>query len=396
MTAAGVSGSFAVRDLKQRMSIQMMQQTKSRPVFRTAIAAAAVALLGVSLAGCNGAQTERPVAAKPAPQPSPAKQTERARRLMDSGQPAAQAQAAATLEPLARDGNPEAQYLLGFAYLEGNGVKRDPVRALNLFENAAVREHPQAAYLAAVEYDKGELAPVDRERAAAYMKIAADGGVVEALYLTAQALDQGDGLPRDREEALRYYELAAENGSLDATVEIARAYETGDGVPRDLAWALRWHERAAEYGIHESQHTFGTMIWSGNGYPVNQSEGLKWLMIAAQDGYRPSQRVVPKHRGRMSRADVAAARDSARDWQQSPEGILQGIDKATVRFVQAALNQMGIPSGGVDGKNGPTTRSAVNNFRLLNGLPQADSIDLDTVNRIREVRLQQTSRQARN
>lgn len=373
----------------------MMKQMKSGYLARAVLLAAATAL-AAPLAACNGTQSEQPVVARPAPAPSPAKQIERARQLMDGGSPAAQTQSVALLEPLAKEGHPEALYLLGFAYREGRGVKRDDVRALNMFENAAVREHPQAAYLAAVEYDRGEIVPANIEKAAAYMKIAADGGVVEALYRTALSLDRGEGLPRDRADALRYYERAAENGNLDATLEIARAYETGDGVTRDMAWALRWHERAAEYGVTESQHTFGTMIWAGQGYPVNQSEGLKWIMIAAQAGHRPSQRAVPRYRSRMSNADIAAAREGAREWRQSPKGVLRGIDKATVRFVQAALNQMGIPSGGIDGKNGPSTRSAVNNFRLLNGLARAEAIDLDTVRQIRQVRRQQTSRQARN
>lgn len=316
--------------------------------------------------------------------------------LQGEGRKADPVKGIAILEAAAKNGDPESQYLLGFAYREGRHVKRDPVRALALFENAAVREHPQAAFLAAQTYSDGDVVAADPERTAAYMKIAADGGVVEALYQTAVALDQGAGLQQDKVRAKHYFEQAAENGNLDAIVAIAHAYETGDGVPRDLAWSLRWHERAAHHGVVESQYTFGTNIWAGNGLPVNQSEGLKWLFIAAQAGHSKSQKAVPRHRGRTSQQDTRAARLDARGWKPVPEGVMQGMDIATVRFVQAALNQMGIPSGGVDGKNGPSTRKAVNNFRQLRGKKALDKVDLETIRLIRDERLKQTSRQARN
>lgn len=352
----------------------------------------------VFLAGCVAEEKKSPPVTSKSfvSQPSVAPSELARQYLQGEGRKADPAKGIAILEVAAKEGDAESQYLLGFHLNEGRHVKRDPARALNLFENAAVREHAQAAYLAALAYKDGEVVPADPEKSAVYMKIAADGDVVEAIYLTALALDNGDGLPQDKAKAKAYYEKAAENGNLEATVTIAKAYETGDGVPRDMAWSLRWHERAARYGVLESQYTFGTNIWAGNGLPVNQSEGLKWLMIAAQSGHKKSQRAVPRHRGRTSSQDARAARQGARGWEPRPEGVLQGVDIATVRFVQAALNQMGIPSGGVDGKNGPSTQQAVNNFRLIHGAPPVEQIDLATVQHIRDARRQQTTRQARN
>jgi TPR repeat protein len=359
------------------------------------LASAALALI---LGACVAEEkTAPPVMAKPAAVKPATPPAELARQyLQGEGRKADPAKGIAILEAAAKEGDPESQYLLGFAYKEGQHVPRDRVRALNLFENAAVREHAQAAFLAAVSYREGEIVPADPEKSATYMKIAADGDVVEALYLTAEALEQGNGLDKDPIKAKHYYERAAEHGNLEATIAIAKAYETGDGVPLDLAWSLRWHERAAHYGYLESQFTFGTNIWAGNGLPVNQSEGLKWLLIAARSGHADSRRAIPRHRGRTSPQDSRAARIDAKGWKPVPEGVMQGIDIATVRFVQAALNQMGIPSGGVDGKNGPSTTKAVNNFRLIRGVPPVEKIDLESVRLIRDERRRQTTRQARN
>lgn len=356
------------------------------------------AVVALVLSGCVAEEKKSPpVTAKPAVAQPATPPAELARQYLNGeGRKADPAKGIAILEAASKDGDPEAQYLLGFAYNEGQHVKRDTVRALNLFENAAVREHAQAAFLAGNAYREGEIVPADPEKAAVYMKIAADGGVVEALYLTAEALEHGRGLDQDRVKAKHYYEQAAEHGNLEATLAIAKAYETGDGVPLDLAWALRWHERAAHYGVKDSQFAFGTNIWAGNGLPVNQSEGLKWLLIAAKSGHLKSQKAVPRHRGRTSPQDSRAARLEARGWQPVPEGVMQGIDIATVRFVQAALNQMGIPSGGVDGKNGPSTHKAVNNFRLMRGVPPVEEIDLESVRLIRDERRRQTTRQASN
>ncbi|MFM7346924.1 MAG: sel1 repeat family protein, partial [Tagaea sp.] len=48
------------------------------------------------------------------------------------------------LGPLAQQGNPEAQYLVGTMYLNGDGLPLDPPRAERLFRAAAVQGHARA------------------------------------------------------------------------------------------------------------------------------------------------------------------------------------------------------------------------------------------------------------
>ncbi|WP_416899049.1 MAG: tetratricopeptide repeat protein [Minwuia sp.] len=311
-----------------------------------------------------------------------------ARRILDSGtSAAAYSQAVALLRPEAEKGYPDAQFLLGRAFWEGKGVERDPVRAVQLFESASSRGHVEAAMLAHAAYRDGTGVPRDPARAMAFLKVAADGGEADAAYQVAQAYHNGAGLRQDPKEAARYYEMAAEHGIIPAVVYVAEAYETGNGVELDPVWALRWHERAANFGIVDSQVKFGRMIWSGEGLPVNQSEGMKWLLIASEAGSKEARSTVPKFRRRMSRADFRAGKEAADAWRAQQSGTAQVVDAATVRFVQASFNQIGIPIAGINGRNDLATRDAVESFRDIRELGPGGEIDLETVYAIRDFRL---------
>ncbi|WP_417513855.1 tetratricopeptide repeat protein [Minwuia sp.] len=353
-----------------------------------------IALTGAVLLGACTEPQKPPVVAKPpVVKPNVSNVILARQYYFGEGKPADPARAVALLEPEAAKGDPDALYMLGLAYRDGKGVAKDPVKSLTSFEKAASRGQAQAAYLAAQAYGRGQpgVAP-DPKKATAYMRIAADGGIADAQNQMALAYRSGIGVPVNDKIATGYFERAAEQGIVGAVVETAESYETGRGVPVDPVWAMRWHERAAQYGIVESQVKFGKRIWAGQGLPVNQSEGLKWLILAAKAGSKEAQQAVPVHRRRMSRADIRAARDEAAAWQPLPAGKVVIVDKATVRFVQAAFNQMGIPSGGVDGRDGPTTRTAVGMFRRLASLGKGRDLDMETVHAIRDERLRQSQR----
>jgi uncharacterized protein len=67
------------------------------------------------------------------------------------------AAAARDLELAAKQGIPQAMFLLANAYREGDGVPRNEARALELYEKASELDHPESIQALAMAYQNGEL-----------------------------------------------------------------------------------------------------------------------------------------------------------------------------------------------------------------------------------------------
>lgn len=124
------------------------------------------------------------------------------------------------LEPLARRGDPTAQWQLGLLYYHGHGVRESDALALQWFERAARQGHAQAQFQLGNMYAYG-LAPqmpdVDPNRLAAQWYFeAARQGHAEAQYSLGILFLTGSGVVEDRREALKWIERAAAQGHVDA------------------------------------------------------------------------------------------------------------------------------------------------------------------------------------
>jgi len=78
------------------------------------------------------------------------------------------------LGPLARKGNPEAQYLLGRAYSHGEGVDPDPAKAVKWLELAAEKLHYKAANTLGKLYASGKGVKINADLAAKWFTRAAE------------------------------------------------------------------------------------------------------------------------------------------------------------------------------------------------------------------------------
>jgi TPR repeat protein len=107
----------------------------------------------------------------------------------------------------ADQGDPEAQYRLAQCYFQGIGTPRDPVKANNWLERAALGGHAIAAFNLAMLADRrgGDGAMMVK-----WLTLAADRGLAEAHYNLATLLEAGDKVPRDLVEAYAHYRAAAE------------------------------------------------------------------------------------------------------------------------------------------------------------------------------------------
>ena len=145
------------------------------------------------------------------------------------------------LEPLAKDGDAKAQYLVGEMYYNGEGVAQD--------YDAAVRWYQRSA--------NAGYAPAQNNLGLMYY--------------------EGQGVPQSHEDAAKWYQLAAEQGYAPAQSNLAVIYMFGQAEATDDAEARRWLRQAAEQGEPEAQFLLGSMYANGVDGPQDQKQAAKWF-----------------------------------------------------------------------------------------------------------------------
>jgi len=108
------------------------------------------------------------------------------------------------LDPLAKQGNPDAMFLVGSMYHIGRGV------------------------------------PVSYKDAAIWYRKAADAGKLDAIFVMGIVYEGGIGVPRSLKEALVWYKKAADRGFHIAQAKVGNMYAKGQGTPKDVAQAYYW------------------------------------------------------------------------------------------------------------------------------------------------------------
>jgi TPR repeat protein len=178
------------------------------------------------------------------------------RRLLSNGP----AQVAPWLETAAIYGSVRAQVALGQILLDGDGVPKDPERALGWFVRAAQAGSPEGMNMAGRCLENGWGGAVDLVAAAQWYRQAAARGYDWGEYNYANMLFDGRGVARDLEGAFEGYRRAAAQGHARAMNLLARCLEEGWGVRRDSAQARAWYRRAAEGGYFRARFNYASLL----------------------------------------------------------------------------------------------------------------------------------------
>lgn len=162
------------------------------------------------------------------------------------------------VRPLADNGNPRAQVMLGRCYENGLGVKQDMAVAAQWFQLAAEQNYPEAQVLLAYCYETGSGVPKNPQQVMNLMTRAANAGNAEAQFNLAINYSQGiNGAPKNEQESFRYASLAAQQGYAQAERFLGACYEYGFGVNADPALSQQWYQKAAAQGLSREGSIFG-------------------------------------------------------------------------------------------------------------------------------------------
>lgn len=100
--------------------------------------------------------------------------------------------------------------------------------------------------------------------------------------------------------AIKWYTLAAEQGYAPAQSALGDEYAEGFFVPNDIEIALNWHNLAAEQGYAPAQFELGRAYERGQGVPQNYETAMKWYALAANGGSRYGQMYLEKLEQKIS------------------------------------------------------------------------------------------------
>ncbi len=156
------------------------------------------------------------------------------------------------LTPLATDGHPLAQYLMGQIYQFGGDATKDDAVAADWYRKAAAQGQPGAQLFLGMLYILGSGVPQDDIRATGWFRKSAEQGVGMAQFMLGMAYLGSSGAPHDDAMAAVWFERAARQGDGDAQYQLAKLYAEGRGVAQDNIQAYKWAYLARDY-IEDSQ-----------------------------------------------------------------------------------------------------------------------------------------------
>lgn len=173
------------------------------------------------------------------------------------------------LEYAARNGEVTALWKLGRMYADGDGVKRDDLRAFDYFRTLA-------------DSHADEM-PGTRPAVFVAKAFVAIGG----YYLAGIA--NSDVKPDAVHAREMFWYAASYFGDSDAQYRLGRMYLDGQGTAKDPKQAMRWLFTAASKGQYEAQAVLGAMLFrGGQSMQRDAARGLMWLTLA-RDAATPKE-----------------------------------------------------------------------------------------------------------
>lgn len=188
------------------------------------------------------------------------------------------------LKPLAENGDPEAQKVLGIMYDYGHGLEKDLQEALYWYIRSAEQGQPAVQYQVGAKYFRGEGTEQDYAEAAKWWEMAANGGQVDAQFNLGLMYYRGLTMERDNFKAAQLFQLAADQGHGYAQYSLAVMYSFGQSVDKNYDIALKWFRKSSEQGVAQAQYNMG--VYYDNGYGVEKDTQLarKWYERASAQG----------------------------------------------------------------------------------------------------------------
>jgi TPR repeat protein len=189
----------------------------------------------------------------------------------------------------AEDGSSEDQFSIAFCYLNGEGVKKDPLEAKKWFikvaeNNTHIGDTKVRAQrkLAEMLGDYSDMRN-DEESIQWYRKAAESGDITSQLKLAEILPRKNRSEKYEEDEAESWLIQAASSGSVEGLLQLGKYYLDQNDDRKNQAFAVLL--KATGLGQGEAAYLIGTLYQQGKGVMKSHQEALKWFKVARKNGY---------------------------------------------------------------------------------------------------------------
>lgn len=179
-------------------------------------------------------------------------------------------------------------YITGCKYMNGDGVAKDPQKAVEWFKKAAEEGNIEGITALGDCYFNGVGSHVNVFEAVKLYSEAAERGYANAQLKLGILLLTGRGVTMDFKNGIAWIEKAANQGNADAQTYLGVLYYTGDRIERDYNLAFKWFNKAAGNNP-EASYYLSRYYMEGQGVEKNKEKAIELIKDAAQGGYAEAQ-----------------------------------------------------------------------------------------------------------
>jgi TPR repeat protein len=178
--------------------------------------------------------------------------------------------------------HPEAFYLLGMAYLEGNFTSAEPGKAVQYLRLSASRFYPRAMLQLGNLYKTGEGLPKNLPLAHHWYLLCSKQGHPACAYQAGVMFDDGEGVSQNHQNAYRFYRFAASKDYTPAQNRLALLYLLGLGVEKNSTEAIKLLQKAAANGSVTANYYLGLLYFEGKEVPQDYPKAKQYFQLAEQ------------------------------------------------------------------------------------------------------------------
>lgn len=165
----------------------------------------------------------------------------------------------------ALEGNPDAQYELGYSYLLGDGQAKDEQVGFKWLLKSAEQGNADAQCNVGYCYATGTGVSKDEQQAFKWFMKSAEQGDADAQCCVGDYYADGIGVLKDEQQAFKWYIKSAEQGNADAQCNVGFSFSTGKGVQQNYVQAAKWYSAAMEQNYAWAYNNMAYLYINGTG-----------------------------------------------------------------------------------------------------------------------------------
>lgn len=210
-----------------------------------------------------------------------AKDSVQAVKMYDNAVSAGYSKLLEELENRANRGNTFCQMYMVHCYLEGKGVDQNEEKVMKYYTMAADAGIKDAQYALGMLYKEKS----DKQNAIKYFRAASKHGDALSMYWLGKLSMSISQTDQEKQEAFNSLQRAADAGYVDALYDVSQCYLNGEGTTASTSSAVSFLKKAAVRGHIEAAWQLAHAFTKGNGVDAQYEQALYWFSKAVAGGH---------------------------------------------------------------------------------------------------------------